>query len=203
MSDAFELSADDSDSIAELFNIGMGPPAAALSELVGESVELSVPALQVVRRLSIADELAVDQDAAVIAVREEFHGPFAGEAMLMFSQAAGLSMVQRLIPGELPPEERDEIVRDTLGEIGNIILNGCVASFSNMIRHEVAGGVPQCSVGALSEVLSGRDEMVMFVHIEARLSSGDTDLQVLFFLDVAALDTFRLAIKNALAGLAG
>ena len=201
MNDALELSDDDSDSSAERFNIGMGPPAAALSELVGEPVELSVPALRVVRRLNVAEELAVDHDSPVIAVQEDFHGPFAGEAMLVFSQAAGLAMVQRLVPGELPPEERDEILRDTLGELGNIILNGCVASFSNMIRQEVEGGVPRCTVGALDEVLGGRDEMVMFVHIDARLSSGDATLQVMFFLDVAALDAFRLAISNALAGL--
>lgn len=202
MSDALELSEDDGDSIAELFNIGMGPPAAALSELVGEPVDLSVPLLRVVKRLSVADELAVANDSPVIAVREAFSGPFSGEAMLVFSQAAGLAMVQRLIPGELPPEERDEVMRDTLGEIGNIILNGCVASFSNMISQEVEGGVPQCTIGALDEVLAGRDETVMFVHIDARLSSGAASLQVLFFLDVAALDAFRLAIRNALASLA-
>lgn len=203
MNDALDLSEDDSDSIAELFNIGMGPPAAALSDLVGEPVDLSVPSLRLVKRLGVADELAVDASSPVIAVREAFHGPFSGEAMLVFSQAAGLAMVQRLIPGELPPEERDEALRDTLGEIGNIILNGCVASFSNMIRQEVEGGVPECTVGALEDVLAGRDETVMFVHIDARLSSGAANLQVLFFLDVAALDAFRLAIRNALAGLDG
>lgn len=203
MTVSLDISEDDSDSIAELFNIGMGPPAAALSELVGEPVELSVPSLRLVKRLSVAEELAVDSHSPVIAVREAFRGPFAGEAMLVFSQTAGLAMVQRLIPGELPPEERDEALRDTLGEVGNIILNGCVASFSNMIRQEVEGGVPECSVGALDEVLAGRDETVMFVHIDARLSSGAANLQVLFFLDVAALDAFRLAIRHALAGLDG
>lgn len=202
MSDPFDISEDDSDSIAELFNIGMGPPAAALSELVGEGVDLSVPLLRVMSRPDVAEHLSVNDNTPVIVVREAFHGPFAGEAMLVFSQTAGLAMVQRLIPGELPPEERDEILRDTLGEIGNIILNGCVASFSNMIHQEVAGGVPECSVGSLGEVLAGRDEMVMFVHIDARLASGAAHLQVLFFLDVAALDAFRVAIRNALASLA-
>ena len=202
MSDSFDVSEDDSDSIAELFNIGMGPPAAALSDLVGEGVDLSVPLLRVISRPGVAEHLAVADDAPVIVVREAFHGPFAGEAMLVFSQAAGLALVQRLIPGELPPDERDEILRDTLGEIGNIILNGCVASFSNMIHQEVAGGVPECSVGSLSEVLAGHDEMVMFVHIDARLASGAASLQVLFFLDVTALDAFRGAIRNALADLA-
>lgn len=202
MTSAFDLSDDDGDSIAELFNIGMGPPAAALSELVGEAVDLSVPSLRVVKRIGVADELAVTEDATVIAVREAFHGPFSGEAMLVFSQDAGIALAQKLAPGEMPPEERDEFVRDTLSEIGNIILNGCIASFSNMIRQEVQGGVPECTVGPLSDILAGRDEMVMFVHIEARLSSGASSLQVLFFLDVTAIDAFRLAIRNALDGLA-
>lgn len=202
MNGAFDLSDDDGDSIAELFNIGMGPPAAALSELVGEAVDLSVPSLRVVKRAGVAQELDVTEKTTVIAVREAFYGPFSGEAMLVFSQDAGLALTQKLLSGELPAEERDEAIRDTLSEIGNIILNGCIAGFSNMIGREVLGGVPECVIAPLDEALHGRDETVMFVHIQARLSSGASSLQVLFFLDVTAIEAFRLAVRNVLDGLA-
>jgi chemotaxis protein CheC len=205
MGDPVELSADDSDSIAEIFNIGMGPPAASLSELVGELVELSVPRVTVGGRRHVLQGLALKDDEPIITIRETFGGPFAGEALLVFSETGGMALVQRLIPGELPPEERDEILRDTLGEVGNIILNGCMASFSNLIKVEMAGVVPRCDIGRIADVLDDsehRDDVVMFVQLEARLSSGVAALQVVFLLDVVTVDAFRSAVTSALTMLA-
>lgn len=200
MSAALPLVLDeaDADAIAELFNIGMGQPAAALSEMIGEEVLLSVPALAVSTRQRIAAEVEPER---VCAVRETFTGPFAGEAMLIFPEQGGLKLVRRLIPGEGDTASADE--QDALAEIGNIILNGCLASFSNLIDGEVSGSVPDYRAGPPRQLIGGAEEPVLFVRIAVALASGDASGHVLFLLDIASLDSFRQAIRRAVEGLGG
>ena len=192
------LDADDADSIAELFNIGIGQSAAALSEMIGEEVLLSVPALEVSTRQRIADAVTPER---VCAVRETFTGPFAGEAMLIFPEQGGLALVRRLIPGEGDTAGADE--QDALAEIGNIILNGCLASFSNLIDGEVSGSVPDYRAGPPGQLIGGAEEPVLFVRIDVALAAGDASGYVLFLLDLASLDSFREAVRRALEGLGG
>ncbi len=188
----------DADAIAELFNIGMGQPAAGLSEMIGEEVRLSVPALAVSTRQRIAAGVGPER---VCAVRETFTGPFAGEALLIFPEAGGLALVRRLIPGEGDTAGAEE--QDALAEIGNIILNGCLASVSNLIDGEVSGSVPDYRAGPPGQLIGGAGEPVLFVRIDVALASGDARGQVLFLLDIASLDAFREAVRRAVEGLGG
>ena len=61
------LDPDEADSIAELFNIGMGQSAAALGDMIGEEVHLSVPSLSVSSRSRIAHQIAHEFDADAAA----------------------------------------------------------------------------------------------------------------------------------------
>ena len=138
------LDDDEADAIAELFNIGMGEPAAALSSMLGEEVLLSVPSFAVSTRASITREVSGDLegDQPVCAVRGAFTGPFTGEAMLIFPERGTLALVGRLIPVDPAAEAPGEMEQDALTELGNIILNGCLASLSNLIGDELSGAVP-------------------------------------------------------------
>ena len=200
----FILDADEADSIAELFNIGMGQSAASLSEMIGEEVQLSVPALAVSSRVRIAhdlDDLDPESAARVCAVRGAFSGPFTGEAMLIFPEQGTLALVGRLVPVEPGTEAPGEMEQDVLTEIGNIILNGCLATLSNLVESELAGALPGYSAGPPSELIGSAADPVLFVRIDVALASGDARGQVLFLLDIASLDAFREAIRRALANL--
>ncbi len=199
--DRFTLDADEADAIAELFNIGMGQAAASLSEMIGEEVQLSVPSLTVSSRARIARDLDPEEAARVCAVRGAFSGPFTGEAMLIFPERGTLALVGRLVPVEPGTEAPGEMEQDVLTEIGNIILNGCLASLSNLVESELAGALPGYSAGPPAELIGAADDPVLFVRIDVALASGDAQGQVLFLLDIASLDAFREAIRRAVANL--
>lgn len=195
------LGDDESDAIAELFNIGMGAPAATLSEMIGEEVLLSVPALALSSRRRIAHDLAPEAAARVCAVRGSFTGPFTGEAMLVFPEQGTLSLVGRLVPVAPGTEAPGELERDALTEVGNIILNGCLASLSNLVEEEIDGALASFSTGKTAELIGSADDPVLFVRIDVALASGDARGQVLFLLDIASLDAFRQAIRRTLDSL--
>ncbi|WP_247893714.1 chemotaxis protein CheX [Azospirillum endophyticum] len=201
--DPLSLDADDADAIAELFNIGMGEPAAALSSMLGEEVHLSVPSFAVSTRARITGEVGGDLEGGqpVCAVRGAFTGPFTGEALLIFPERGMLALVGRLIPVDPAAEAPGEMEQDALTEIGNIILNGCLASLSNLIGGELSGTVPGYRAGEPAAVIGSATDPVLFVRIDMALAAGDARGHALFLLDIASLDAFREAIRQALAGL--
>lgn len=196
-----ELDADEADAIAELFNIGMGESAAALSGMVGEEVLMAVPSLRVQRRTDIIHGIPATTDTRMCAVEERFSGPFSGDAMLLFTESEGLALVRRLIPGDATTPGADE--QDALTEIGNIILNGCLASFSNLIAGEVEGSVPGYRAGTAEEVIGHAEDPVLTVSIDVALAAGDASGRVMFLLDIASRDAFRLAVRRLLEGAGG
>lgn len=196
-----ELDADEADAIAELFNIGMGESAAALSGMVGEEVLLSVPALRVQHRTDIINAIPPGEARRMCAVREAFSGPFSGEAMLLFPEPEGMALVRRLIPGDANTPGDDE--QDALTEIGNIILNGCLASFSNLIASEVAGSVPGYRAGTAEQVIGHAEDPVLSVSINVGLAAGDVSGQVMFLLDIASREAFGRAVQRLIAGAGG
>jgi len=196
-----ELDADEADAIAELFNIGMGESAAALSGMVGEEVVLSVPSLRVQHRTAIIGAIAPADARRMCAVQEAFSGPFSGEAMLLFPEPGGMALVRRLIPGDAATPGADE--QDALTEIGNIILNGCLASFSNLIDGEVAGSVPGYRAGTAEQVIGHAEDPVLSVTIHVNLAAGDASGQVMFLLDIASRAGFRRAVRRLLDGAGG
>ncbi len=199
--DPYLLDSDEADAIAELFNIGMGEPAAALSSMLGEEVHLSVPSFAVSTRLRIAQAIAPELTAPVCSVRGAFAGPFTGEAMLIFPEQGTLALVGRLVPVDPAAEGPGEMEQDALTEIGNIILNGCLASLSNLIGGDIAGTVPGYRAGDAEWVIGVAEDPVLFVRIDMELAAGDARGHALFLLDIASLDAFREAIRRSMANL--
>ncbi len=196
------LDPGEADAIAELFNIGMGQSAAALGDMIGEEVQLSVPSLSVSSRSRIAHEFDADAAARVCAVQGDFSGPFTGQAMLIFPERGTLALVGRVMPVDPAASAPGEVELDALTEIGNIILNGCLASLSNLVESEVSGALPCCCTGQPAEIIGAADEdPILFVRIDVALATGDACGQVLFLLNIASLDGFREAIRKALASL--
>lgn len=62
------------DALTEVFNMGVGQAADALSQLAGEPVELSIPLVQLLPKQEVVRQLANDDDRRVSAVRQSFQG---------------------------------------------------------------------------------------------------------------------------------
>lgn len=194
------LSEDELDAITELFNVGMGSSAAALSEMLGEEVLLSIPASAVSSRAEITRKLGPEADR-VCAVRGAFTGPFTGEAMLVLPADGVRGLVGRLIPLGTETGEPGEIEQDALTEIGNILLNGCLASLSNLVGGEISGTLPGYQSGRAESFIGLDETPVLFVRIEFALATGDARGHALFLFDIASLDAFREAVRRTMASL--
>ncbi len=136
---------DEMDALTEVVNIGVGRAAAALSDLIGDRIVLSVPRVTFSTLNQIRKEAAephVDLDTSVI---QDFEGPTSGRAVLAFPQSSALKLGQILADLDETPEELDFDLQDVLNEVGNIVLNGVLGSLSNLLHDNLQYTVPTLS----------------------------------------------------------
>lgn len=212
-----ELSELEHDALVEIFNIGVGQAAAAMSGIVGEEVTMSVPSITFLSRSEAAQLLeqahrsngAAETGgvARICGVSQHYEGAFQTEAILMFPEDKSLEIVRLMVGESVPLDELTEMEQEAMSEIGNIILNSCVGTLANLFQHELHGSLPVYQVGSGDEILdatgSRAETVVMMLHIDFILEKHQIHGYVAFILDVTALHDLKEQIDRYLARAMG
>jgi chemotaxis protein CheC len=188
------------DAITELLNIGMGQAAASLSVMVGEEVKLSIPSVELLPRYIAAEQIEIHSSNRIAAIKQHFNGPFWGDALLLFAEEKSIELVRTIIKEDLSLEMLKELERDALLEIGNIILNSCLASLANVLTHELHSDLPIFISGTANDILKGTKEndLVMFLRMDFSLQTKAVDGYVAFILEIPSIERFIHSIDNYL-----
>ncbi|MBF0422541.1 MAG: hypothetical protein HQL73_06070 [Magnetococcales bacterium] len=132
----FRLSELEEDALKEFFNMGLGMAADSLSQMVRNEVLLTLPKLKVVPYEEAARMLVENQEEKLVAVRQNFRGELAGTALLIFPGTESLELVRTLLNEDIPLEVVTELEQETLLDVGNVILNAFLESFTQMMHVE-------------------------------------------------------------------
>ena len=192
------------DALGELFNIGMGHAAAALSEMLKDEIVLSVPYLdcmsieQAKKLLSNAAEHKFD------AVEQEFEGDFSGNAFLFFGEQSSLELVRRILGSEISLEMLSELEHEALKEVSNIILNACFGCISDMLDCELESGIPLLRSGEIDYIMNierlglGPDALVLLLAMSFSLPNKLISGQVSFVMTAASMDILLAELDDYL-----
>jgi len=175
------------DALAELFNLGVGQAADALSQLAGEAVLLSIPQVQLLPKAEVVRQLSLEGDRRVSAVRQGFHGEIVTDAVLMFPAEQSLQLVQIMVGETVPLEQLGEMEQEALAEIGNILLNSVVASVGDALGIEFDGSLPEVELGILSDVLLANEsvsEPLLSLKVRFEIASRSIVGHLAFLLDI-------------------
>ena len=140
------------DAFKEIFNIGMGRAANALSKLVYEKVKLSVPRLDVLPRDQLQAAVAENFQDDLAVIRQDFTGSAKGIAFLLMSKESGRRLVDALVHGSEGAAEMDNADQELLVEVGNILINALVGSMANTLGIAFKLEQANCAVGGVEEV---------------------------------------------------
>jgi len=190
------------DVVAELFNIGVGQAAAAFGSLTREKVQLAVPRVEIVSYAEAAQEMAGDLFGPLVGIRQDFEGPLTGVAALIFPEQRSLEIVRAAIDDRFPLDDVSELEQETLLEIGNIILNSCLASISDMLNMSTSASLPLLVRSPAPDLLDNlsmqadHDKIVLFLHIDFTLSRLDVRGYLLFVLGVDGAEKFIMAVRD-------
>jgi chemotaxis protein CheC len=147
------ISDEEIDILQEIMNIAFGTAAAELAEVINIFVNLSVPYI----RLIPADELpeyisSETHDLTTISmVEQNFWGKFKGSAFLIFPDSAGkvfVSLFEEDVSVEDEIAEPIEVLeKETLMEVGNILIGACVGKVSELLGDNVTYSPPSVVLG--------------------------------------------------------
>lgn len=149
MEKAFEILAElERDALTEIMNIGVNRAAANLRKMIGAQVHLSVPSIDIVTQRRAARLIGEREISELIAIRQDFSGPFSGRAMLIFPETNSLELVRAVTGGTLTAQEVVDMEHEALAETGNVILNSCLATMANMLQRSLTMTIPQILRGS-------------------------------------------------------
>lgn len=195
------------DALTELVNIGVSRAAAGLRKMVGEEVLLSVPSVEVVSHKAAITLIGERESDELVAVRQDFAGPFAGRALLIFPRAKSLDLVRAVVGDATKQKELEEIEQEALSEIGNVILTCCLSMMANMLKQSFTMSLPEILRGngsKLFEIASpSEDSLVVFLYINFSVHNRDVRGYIAMLMDVPSLASVKLLIGEFIAGVMG
>lgn len=197
------------DMLTELFNLGMGSAASALSEMISEEVLLSIPQVEFMGKNELAELLDSESGGHISGVSQQFHGMILGHALLTFPTPKSLELVRLLLQDSVPLENLTEFEEEALLEVGNIIINAGLSSLADMFEDEITSDLPIFNSGASSDVIENTDtsitthQTVLYLQVDFSIEKKDIKGYVIYLLDVDSIEKLSSHIDNYIEKLTG
>jgi len=146
------------DVFKEIGNIGAGHAASALAEILNRRITMSVPEASVLPFGDIVDVLQ-GPETLVAGVLIDISGELNGYILLLLDMDDAMAMVSQALQQPArstsdPDFELDELEKDTLLEIANILVGSFLSAISSFSGLGSIPAVPQLSVDMLGAILS-------------------------------------------------
>ncbi|HOM03955.1 MAG TPA: hypothetical protein PLU67_00515 [Candidatus Kapabacteria bacterium] len=191
---SYELTQIQQEAILELLNIGVNESTNILSEILNVEIDLAIPQIRIITSDRLIDELKDLGKEDYSAVNMEFHNSFSGISQIVFSQDSANKLVDVFSRQVLDTYEFDEIKAGALVEIGNIILNAILATFSNSLNHEFEFYVPVFFENYKKDFFEQRlkfiDEVVLLGKAIFRIEELNISGDIILFFNIKSFQYF-------------
>jgi chemotaxis protein CheC len=196
------LTDDQKDAVTELVNIAFSRTAAALSELTGNRVELTVPEVSAHPLPDLLPALGRFVRGDVATVHQIFGGPVSGDAFLLLDIDGATRLVDLLTDAGAPTGQMGSSAREVLSEVGNILLNACLGVFGDLLQVRFTFAVPRLHLEALGSMLGSliidQHELrhALLVGARFRVRASEVTGCMVLVLGITSLDLFVKAIEE-------
>ncbi len=205
MDDIRSLKALQLDALREVANIGAGHAATALSQMIGGTIMISVPTINVSRLEEVPPQISAPEEP-VAAVLMHMLGDLTGRTLLVFPKptAARLAALMLRRPGS--SEELGEMEQSAIKEAGNILSSAYMNALSDFMGMMLLPSPPSLAIDMSTAVLTtaylqfGTDRDYVFcVESEFYMTDVEEKLRGFFLLlpDPASLQAILRAVRVA------
>ena len=137
------------DALKEVSNIGAGNAATALSMLLGKKIDMTVPAVNMIKLSHIYSE---DAECLVSGIVVRVLGDIQGSILIIFKDKVAHNIVEMLTG--VKEEELSEMGNSALCEIGNILSGSYMNAITKFTGLCVIPSVPAVAHDMLSAILA-------------------------------------------------
>lgn len=150
------LGDEERDILQEIMNIGFGSAAADLSGVIDLYVQLSVPTVKVIPATELIGyvEREIPNCHEITVIEQNYWSRFKGMALLAFTSGAGKALLGLLGDMDEHAFESDPmgiLERETLMEVGNILVGACVGKVAELLGDVVTYSPPRILIGNMSD----------------------------------------------------
>ncbi len=146
------LSTSQLESLREIARYGMNQAAGALSQLLGQSVQIRVPSVQL-GRLKGVPEFIMGPPDRILAIYLKLLGDAQGDLLFLLPEQSARTLICQLLRQDPPPEFDDPLARSTLLEIGNILASAFLAALDNLLKMSLIPSIPELQILGADELL--------------------------------------------------
>lgn len=136
-----ELTVAQLETFREIGNIGIEHAATALSQMIGEKIELRVPRVTVSEISGIPDLLG-GTDRVVAGITLQVLGDVRGSILLIFPRDSAHQLIACLLGQEEKGVVLNEIGTSTLKEVGNILASAYLSALGTVLHLSMIPSVP-------------------------------------------------------------
>ena len=205
MEDLLSLKVLQLDALREVANIGAGHAATALSQMVGETIMITVPTIKIARLEEVPVQMS-DPDEPVAAVLMHMMGDLTGRTLLVFPKRSAVRLASRLLKQKQSEQALSEMGQSAIKEAGNILSSAYMNALSDFMGMLLLPSPPSLAVDMSEAVLTtaylqfGTDrDYVVCVESEFVIDDESEPLRGFFLLlpDAASLTAILKAVRVA------
>ncbi len=195
----------ESDLLAELFNIGVGRAADALSQMVNQEILLSVPSIEFMTTNEMT--IKIGKSEKICGIGQEISGVLSAQSLLLFPESSSIEVVRQMLGDHLPDEVLLEMQQEAMNEIGNIVLNACIGSISNALGQSISVELPNFyfdeTESLLAMAVKDTNDIVLFMTIDMTLTESEVVGYLAFLLGPMSLRSLQQQLKKILSATVG
>ena len=146
------------DVLREIGNIGAGNATTALSQMLNQKMDMSVPKVALVPFNEISDVMG-SEDQTVVGIMLGFEGDVEGMRMFLFDTKSAHHLVNTLMmrdkeEGVEEGAEFSDMDMSALNEIGNIVSGSYLTAISKLTNLKMISTVPEMTIDMIGALLS-------------------------------------------------
>jgi Chemotaxis protein CheC, inhibitor of MCP methylation len=141
------------DVLKEVGNIGAGHAATALSRILNQPVDMSVPTVSLVPFEEIADRVG-GSEQVVIAVFLRVEGDAPGNMFFIIREDSAKRLLRNLLSLDTEEGAYSDMELSALNEIGNILAGSYLSSLADFTKLTMTPTVPSLAIDMAGAILS-------------------------------------------------
>ena len=164
-----KLSAVQADAIQELGNIGAAHAATTLSQMLGSTIEMSVPAIRVVD-LSQLGQYMGEESAAMVAFELQGDIPHGGYILFYITRESAVRMTNTMLGQTEINRPLSEMDESALLEVGNIMVSAFLDATAELLGFVMIPSPPSLTIdmahaamqSLIAQMQEETDEVLLF-----------------------------------------
>jgi chemotaxis protein CheC len=164
-----KLSAVQADAIQELGNIGAAHAATTLSQMLGSTIEMSVPAIRVVD-LSQLGKYMGEESAAMVAFELQGDIPHGGYILFYITRESAIRMTNTMLGQTETNRPLSEMDESALLEVGNIMVSAFLDATAELLGFVMLPSPPSLTIdmahaamqSLIAQMQEETDEVLLF-----------------------------------------